>query len=291
MKKYLYSLLMAVTGLTLAACSADEGQEVGNDSAPAVTVYGYAPEAPYSADNDVTVRFVTNNKTQEVYYLPVKTADEDIDAKLAAGATQQYIDRVMSEGKKVEGLGANANAEVTVTDLYGTYTIFAVAIDAAGHKALGKQKFVGIEWEENGIKGTYQFGSGHGLGKYLGMTAAPTVLQKATNDAAGTLYRFKDVFGSGHSLKIRLLPDYVGYDADGKYTFFRVTAQNTGIQFGSNGDVWIRDVGYWQGNDAFVLSSGYESGMYADGYCFIFAQYYCEGGNMGYNYDYFVPGE
>ena len=119
------------------------------------------------------------------------------------------------------------------------------------------------------------------------MTANPTTLQVCTTDA--NLYRFKDVFGAGYSMKIVLLPDYKATDADGEYTFFRVPRAETPYTYGSHGAVGVRDVGYWQGSDAWVTDNGYESGMYADYSCFVYVQYFVSAGNIGYGYDFFIP--
>jgi hypothetical protein len=84
-------------------------------------------------------------------------------------------------------------------------------------------------------------------------------------------------------------------DSDGKYQFFRIPVSETSFNYGNYGLVSVRDIGYWQGNDAYVTSSGYESGMYEDYSCFIAAQYYCSAGSLGYflsansNYDFFIP--
>ena len=55
------------------------------------------------------------------------------------------------------------------------------------------------------------------------------------------------------------------------------------------GPINVRDVGYWQGNDAFVTEKGFESCLYEDYRCFMYAQYYVSKGSLGYNCDEFVP--
>ena len=59
--------------------------------------------------------------------------------------------------------------------------------------------------------------------------------------------------------------------------------------YGSYGNVNVRDMGYWQGDDAYVFSYGYESGMYADGYCFFTVQFYVSAGSLGWGTDTFEP--
>ena len=102
-------------------------------------------------------------------------------------------------------------------------------------------------------------------------------------------YRFKNLFGPGKSLNIVVYPKYTATDDDGTYTFFRVPAQPTGHNYGSYGEVSIRDIGYWQGDDSYVFESGMESGMYEDYNCFIEAQLYVSAGSLGYGYSFFTP--
>jgi hypothetical protein len=96
------------------------------------------------------------------------------------------------------------------------------------------------------------------------------------------------VFGTGYHMKINLL-DLKGKKSGREYTFFRVPVADTPFTYGDYGAVSVRDIGYWQSNDAFITEGGYESGMYADYSCFIYIQYFVSAGNLGYDYDYFVP--
>lgn len=72
-------------------------------------------------------------------------------------------------------------------------------------------------------------------------------------------------------------------------SFFRIPEQKLPFTYSTYGNVSIRDVGFWQGDDAYVTENGYESGIYADGSCFICEQYYVSTGSLGLAmYDYFV---
>lgn len=282
MKKYIYGFF---AGLLLAAsmvsCTEEEGTVPGNDSKPSVVIYQYATKRPNNPDNDIALRFATNHKTEETYYL-IEKSDEK-QAHVSAMGEDGYMDYVVSNGTKINGASGEANVDLTVTDLYGTYAITAVAM-GSGMKTASETVFTGLDWE-NVTTGTYYFGAAPNLNKALGLTSVPTTLQICTTD--NTLYRFKDVFGNGYSMKIRLI-DYEGEDADGKYQFFRVPAAETSFTYGNYGNVSVRDVGYWQGNDAFVTDNGYESGMYANYDCFVCIQYYVSAGNLGYGYDSFI---
>jgi hypothetical protein len=280
MKKYIYKLCIAfIATATIASCSGDEGAVPGSDSKPVITVYQYKTSRPYNVDNDIIVRFATNNQTTEAYYLAEKTVDAN--ARITSIGEEAYTDYVVANGTKLADVSGESNVDVTLIDLYGDYTITAVAV-GKGIKTSAKTTFIGIDWSTVAT-GTYLFGT---AGKKVsGVESNPTVLQVCTTD--DKLYRFKDVFGSGYHLKINLI-NLTGTDADGEYRFFRVPVAETPYTYGTYGAVGVRDIGYWQGSDAWVTDNGYESGMYADYNCFIYIQWFVSAGNIGYNYDFFV---
>lgn len=283
MKRYinsLFAVVLATVALTT-SCTEEEGTEPGNDSQPSVIVYQYAASRPNNPDNDIVLRFATNNKTSEAYYLVEKT--EEKEAHVASMGTEGYMDYIVSNGQKIEGASGESNVDVTITDLYGAYTITAVAVNGS-KKTSSESTFTGLAWEDVAT-GTYRFGASSSLINALGLTTAPTTLQVCTTD--NTLYRFEDVFGKGYSLKIRLI-DQTGKDDDGEYRYFRIPVAETSFTYGNYGAVSVRDVGYWQGSDAWVTDNGYESGMYADHSCFLCIQYFVSAGNIGYGYDYFI---
>lgn len=88
-------------------------------------------------------------------------------------------------------------------------------------------------------------------------------------------------------MKINLI-DKTATDSQGKYQFFRVPSTLTPYTYGSYGSISVSDIGYWQGNDAFVTDNGYESGMYANHNCFILIAYQVSAGALGYGYDEFI---
>lgn len=278
----LYGILAGVW--MLASCSPYTGTEPGNDSVPSVVLYTFTPQDVeghhYNSDNDIQIRFATNNQCSEVRYVAEKTADYTARVQ-SLGSEEGYLDYVASNGTQVTLSGSGID-DVVLTELYGDYTITAVAIKGDARKG-ATATFRGLDWEDV-VTGTYYFA----LASKLGVSSNATTLQVCTTDP--TLYRFKDVFAPGWSLKIVLLPDYQATDDDGTYTYFRVPVQQTPFTYGSHGAVGIRDIGYWQGNDAFVTDYGYESGMYQeDHFCFVFVQYFVSAGSIGYNYDLFYP--
>lgn len=279
MKKHIYNLfavLLATAAMT--SCTVEEGTEPGNDAQPNVVMYQYTVKKPYNEDNDVAIRMAFNNKVEAAYYLVEKATEKE--SRIASMGEEGYMEYVVSNGTKVAD--ATGEADITITDLYGKHAITAVAVSGS-QKASAATEFTGLEWADV-VAGTYYFDFGS---KFSGMDSRPTTLQVCTTDA--TLYRFKDVFGEGANMKIQLMPDYKAADDGGTYTYFRVPAVETPFTYGSHGTVGVRDIGYWQGSEAWITTNGYESGMYEDYNCFVYVQYYVSAGNLGYGYDFFVP--
>ncbi|MBQ8889429.1 MAG: hypothetical protein IJY59_08090 [Bacteroidaceae bacterium] len=279
MKKYIYSLFAVLLATaTMTSCTEDEGTVPGNDTNPSVVMYQYTSKKPYNEDNDVTLRLAFNNQVESAYYLAEKASEKE--SRVASLGEEGYLDYVVSNGTKVSDV--TADADVVITGLFGKYAITAVAVNGT-KKASATSEFTGLEWEDV-VTGTYYFQVRPDV---AGMETNATTLQVCTTDA--TLYRFKDVFGADSHMKIQLLPDYTATDADGTYTYFRIPATTTPFTYGNYGAVSVRDVGYWQGSSAWVTDNGYESGMYEDYSCFLMIQYYVSAGNLGYDYDYFIP--
>ncbi|MBQ5938150.1 MAG: hypothetical protein IJL50_09980 [Bacteroidaceae bacterium] len=285
MKKYIIMSLAAALTFCFTSCKEDNGTEPGTDSQPAATIYTYEPSAPLNPDNDVNIRFVCNSKTSEAYYLVEKTTEKEAH-KMSEAA---YADFVVANGTKLQLTedkhSGGKVSEVTVAGLLGDYTITAVAANG-GTKTSATKTFRGLMWEDV-VKGTYMYSNANVQFLMGEITSRPTTLQICTTDE--TLYRFKDAFGEGMHMKINLLPDLVGEDEGGVYTFFRVKDQMIS-EFQGN-KVYVRDIGYWQGDDKYVTDYGFESGMYEDYSCFIYIQCHIGSTNYGYGYDYFIPDE
>lgn len=285
MKKYFIMSLAAALTFCFTSCKEDNGTEPGTDSQPAATIYTYEPSAPLNPDNDVNIRFVCNSKTSEAYYLVEKTTEKEA-RKMSEAA---YADFVVANGTKLQLTedkhSGGKVSEVTVAGLLGDYTITAVAANG-GTKTSATKTFRGLIWEDV-VKGTYMYSNANVQFLMGEITSRPTTLQICTTDE--TLYRFKDAFGEGMHMKINLLPDLVGEDEGGVYTFFRVKDQVIS-EFKGN-KVYVRDIGYWQGDDTYVTEYGFESGMYEDYSCFIYIQCHIGSTSYGYGYDYFIPDE
>lgn len=277
MKNYINTLfILLLASFAISSCTEEEGTEPGNDSAPSIRIYQYKPGEEYSEDNDVTIRFATNNLVDEVYYLAEKS--EDKASRVSSMGEEGYMEYVITNGVKLEGVSGASNVDVTLTGMYGEYTITAVAVDGKA-KTSSSIVFVGLDWADVAT-GTYYFEAVPDLQ----IQPAMVTLQVCTTDA--TLYRFKDLFGTGYHMKINMLSK-MGNDAGGEYQYFRVPVTATPYSLSNYGEVSVQDIGYWQGNAAFVTDGGYESGMYADYSCFVYVAYCVSAGALGYGYDYF----
>ena len=281
MKAYFKSFLMLAVGLVaFASCTEENGTEPGNDGKPLSTIYTYATTLPYNPDNDFKVRVTTNNKVEQIFY------SVDPSSEVAEIPEAELIQRVQDKGKQLEldvdSFSGGKYKDFVVTDLFGAYTISVVSV-GGGEKTLAQAEVVGLDWEDV-CTGSYIIQNN--MQPVFEAGALPTTLQVCTTD--DHLYRLKDVFGEGYSMKIQLL-DLFGSDADGDYQFFRVPPTATPYEYGEYGPISCRDLGYWQGDAAFVTDYGYESGMYEDYSCFFYVEYFSSARHLTYGYNFFVP--
>ena len=282
MKKILNILTAALAFVALAACTEKLGTEPGADSTPKTTIYQYSPGDGYNSDEDVTLRFVANGQaTKVLYFVELKSAK---DAFIEANGEGAYVEKIMAEGNEIpaDKLGAY---DVTLTGLAGTYAVTALSQNGTAN-VLSETIFYGLSWTTVST-GTYEFA----VLNQMGLGPVQTEFQSCDMDP--NMYRFKDVYGPGYSLKIVTLPDYTNTDDYGTYTFCRVPNQPTGLTLGNHGAIGVRDIGYWQGDESYVTEGGFESCYYTDGpsqgKLYIMVQYYIAAGNLGYNYDSYIP--
>lgn len=282
MKNILHIIAAGVVFSLLVACSEKLGTEPGNDPTPKATIYQYAPGEGYNSDEDVVVRFVSNGKVEKLFYL-VEPADEK-ESFINENGESEYAKKVLSEGLEVPSAELKSYND-TLTGLAGTYAVTAAAV-SGGETILSESVFYGLSWSTLS-SGTYTFA----VLSDMGLTPAQTEFQVCDTDP--NLYRFKDVFKPGYSLKIVALPEYTNTDDHGTYTFCRVPVQDTGFTYGDYGAIGVRDIGYWQGDASYVTDGGFESCYYTDGpekgNLYICVQYYVSAGNLGYDYDSYVP--
>ena len=143
--------------------------------------------------------------------------------------------------------------------------------------------FTGLEWE------TLKEGTFFLQIDKIPIEATEAALEICTTDK--NLYHIKDAFGEGHSLKFNLL-DISDEDEDGKFTLFRVKEQPTPWTFGDYGQIFVYDVGYWQGNESFVTGlTAYANFLYEDGFVATCLVWHVSAGYINYGYSYFVPND
>lgn len=272
MKKYLYNIMFAFVGiLALTACKDERGTEPGTDSNPVVTIYQYDAQLPLSTDNDCVVRVAANSSVESAYYLAEK-ADDKAARNLAPDA---YADYVVSNGTKIDNLSAGNPVDLTLTGMMGDYVITVVGVKGSTKYAT-ETSFKGLDWRDIAT-GTYTFAKPAATGQ----TSTTATLQYCAN--VDGLYRIKDVFGAGYSLKFTGTGKK-GTDTTGNFEVVRVAAQPIGKTYGNYGDVSVRDVATWQNSDDYL-----DNAMYDNGYCYFWVQYFVSAGSLGYGYDKFVP--
>ncbi|MBQ8046919.1 MAG: hypothetical protein IJ196_03225 [Prevotella sp.] len=297
MKKNINGIFLMLTGLAVfTACSDDWGTTPGTDATPNVTIYQYDAPEGYDEENDITVRLVGNQQTSEIYYFAEKTADKDA-RELSDDA---YADFVVNNGTKASvsenNLPEGIIAETVITGLAGEWTVSAVAV-GNGQKKLSTIEYSTLPWNTLAT-GTYIANVNASVqnlfANAFGSNQVTVQLQQLETDPHQ--YRLKNLWGRKQSLLFNVCTGedgnaITGEDEDGVYTFLRIPQQATPFTFGNYGTVGVRDVGLWQGDDSWVTEKGYESGIYEDNSVFFMIQYFVSAGNVGYGYDYFIPGE
>lgn len=288
MKKYFYSLIVLLAGVTfLTSCEKAEGTLPGNDVNPYASVNTFSVSSPYDPDVDVAVKFAANSATTSIYYFAETTAKKEARNLPEA----EYAKYVIEHGKQITDLKVNEFDGAYVADVViqslegGENTISAVAVNDQS-QTLSSGTFFSYTWSDV-CTGTYYYAIAS-IANYVGASSSTATLQK--NDFDDTKYRLVGAYGNSVKLPINLLPDYTGKEDGEKYIFARVPDTATGLNHPSAGAISVRDIGYWQKNDAFVTDNGYESLFFPDSYhIYLYVQYYCSAGSFGYNYDEFVP--
>lgn len=285
MKRYFYVLECLALAAALISCEKDKyGTEAGHDSAPNVVLKAFSAELPNDPDCDAVVRFAANNATTDVYYFAELKSEKD-GRNLSDEAYAEYV---VANGTKLtveeNSFDGSLVADAVVKNLYYENIITAVAV-GNGAKSMSSVSFTGLKWNTL-CTGTYYFENSFSKALVGSSTKGGVVLQQQDEDKSQ--YRLKDLYGTGNHLCFFTI-NLSATDADGTYQYARIPVQNTGLIHRSYGELSVRDVGYWLGDDGYITEGGYESGIYEDYNCFLYDQYYVSAGNCGYQYEYFVP--
>ena len=288
MKKYIIkSACACLCLLGMVACSADmdvdlEKDNAANSGQPQTTIYQYEAPEGYNPDNDTKLRFVFNSLVSKAYYLAQLQSDKD--SYIKEKGEDAYLAYVVENGTEVTIDPDSRSADVMLEGLLGLNSITVVSVTEKGVKKAFSTTFNGLVWNDV-CTGDFHLSV---LPEYGFKSVIPNVLLQVA-DSDPTLYRLKDPYASGSSIKFRKLEDHTGENDGGPYHFIRVEKQRIGLQFGSYGDIYIQDIGYWQGDDSFVLEDGFEGGIYENNIVFFYVEYEISAGALGYNYEYFVP--
>lgn len=205
MKKYisyLFFMLLSVAALT--ACSEDAGTEPGSDGAPKVVIYTYTPGEPYNADNDIRLRIAANQQTSEAYYLAELATEKE--SHIASMGENGYMDYVVSNGTKIDGISGNSSADIFLTDLVGNYSITVVAVNG-NTKTSSVTNFMGIEWS--------LIGEGYYTAPMFGVTDMPVQVYKAGH---AEWYKMPSIFEEGKNMVVKVEGSSASVDQQDVYT-------------------------------------------------------------------------
>lgn len=285
-KNIIYSIGAWLTAMCLFSCSADMDVQLEKDNTanaePYTTINQYAVGKGLNPDNDTQLRFSFNTCVDKAYYIVELVADKKKYVEENGDAA--YLDYVVENGTEITYELETRSADVTLTGLIGENEITVVSVNSNGQKKANSIFFTGLSWLDV-CSGTYYTSVLTPMG--IPATIADKKLQVCESDP--NLYRIVDLYKAGNSIKFKKIENKGIGQNGSEYNFIRVEMQPVGLNYGDYGPVYIQDIGYWQGDDSFVLSGGYQGGIYADNNVFLYVEYCVALGNLGYNYEYFVP--
>lgn len=239
MRKYIYRLFaVLLTATVMTSCSEEEGTNPGSDATPSVLIYQYAVSDPYNPDNDTFLRLAANSATREAYYLTEATAA--MEENLASMGEDGYMNYVIENGEKVDGISGASNADVYITGLSGANTITVVAVNGNA-KTYRTAHFTGLTWEP--------YGTGYWVdGVISSLFAVESVAMTVTMERAETEDEVRFRFSSPYAHPATAMDDWNAYNGypydvnfiDGTYEFVVVIASDgvhlnpvdLGIDFG-----------------------------------------------------------
>lgn len=103
-----------------------------------------------------------------------------------------YMDYVISNGTKIEGVSGNSNVDIFLTDLVGNYSITVVAING-NTRTSSSVNFMGIEWS--------LIGEGYYTAPMFGVTDMPVQVYKAGH---AEWYKMPSIFEDGKDMVIKV---------------------------------------------------------------------------------------
>lgn len=286
-KNIIYSIGACLAALCISSCdpNADvilENDNSGTTGEPYATINQYTVDGDYNPDNDTRLRVTFNENVSEAYYLVELSAEKK--QFIEENGQQAYMQRVVDNGTSITIEEETRSADIIITGIAGENDITVVSVGKDKKMKANTAFFTGITWMDV-CTGTY-FTS---VLAPLGIPAELPNKKLQVADVNPNMYRIVDLYKSGYSLKFTKIEN-TGVDEGGRFNMIREEWQPIGLNYGQYGPLYIQDIGYWQGDDSFVLAGGYHGGMYEDNSIF-FYHAYCigDGRSVGYNYEYFIP--
>lgn len=287
-KNIIFGIGAWLCAFCLFSCSSDLDVVLEKDNAttsgnPYTTINQYVVTGNYNPDNDTRLRFTFNDNVNEAYCLLELSSKKE--AYIAENGKDAYMLYVVENGTKLNIDKSTQSVDTLFVNIAGKHDITVVSLGANNTMNLAAVSFTGLVWTDV-CTGSYR-------PSVLVPAGIPPILsgkKLQVCDSDPNLYRIPDLYKAGYHLKFRTI-DVKGEDEDGVYSYIRVEPQETGLSYGDLGNIRIQDIGYWQGNDSFVLTGGYQGGIYDDNNIFFFVQYSVPAGNLGYDYEFFVPDE
>lgn len=142
--KIFFYISTLVAGVIISSCTKELGTEPGSETAPKVTFYKYAAPAEYNQDESLTLRIVPNGKVSDMYFLYEPKVDKE--SFIEEKGADAYIDKVISEGEKYEGV----DKDLVLSNLQGLFAITVVAENEKGVRLAYETTFKGIKWVDGG---------------------------------------------------------------------------------------------------------------------------------------------
>lgn len=282
MKYTIFSCLLLSYSLCFVACDdTEEGCEPGGDSNANMVVW----QSEVVAAESMTYRVSVNSATSSVYYLDddAATAHDALDKDKAA-----YAQHVLEAGTKLDSYNGGADDfNFTVNCQKGRRTISLVCT-GKGEPRIESYDLNVPDWED--ITTGYYFSNVY----YETYSDIPATLQR--DKVVEGRFRIQGItFGNDvFNLILDPLLDEEGMPVSDEFGdhFLRIQA-NTVCVDADYGQVLIRDVAAWQGDETYALPdrpyASYlneqpdDKGSYAS----LCVQYYCADGGFGYQRDRF----
>lgn len=288
-KNIIYGIGACLAALCISSCdpNADlilENDKSGTAGDPFTTINQYAVGGTYNPDNDTRLRFTFNGNVAEAYYLVELSSEKS--KFIEENGEQAYMQRVVDNGTSITIEEETRSADVVITGISGENAITVVSVGKDKKMTANTTFFTGITWMDV-CTGTYYTSV---LPSFpLGIPAQLPNKKLQVADVNPNMYRIVDLYKSGYSLKFTKIENS-GVNEGGKFNMIRVQMQEIGVNFGAYGPLYIQDIGYWQGDDSFVLAGGFHGGMYEDNSIFFYNVYCISTGQyLDYKKEYFIP--